>query len=130
MITTACIHYLKYLPNRRLMHSGSEKWSDSIFCNFSLLGESVPRFLLGICLSALCGIAPSMHKVYKEQSFRFFLTAPWCLFLLTKICSFVPRAVESSWCWTDPAPRNSPEILYNFLRDFEHILAFFLLPAM
>lgn len=129
VITTACIHCLKYLPNRcGVMHGGSEKWSDSIFCSFSLLGESFPRFLLGMCPSALCGAAPSMHQVYKDQSFHFFLTALWCLFL-AEICSFVPRALESSWCWTDPTPRNSPEILYRFLRDFEHILFGFFFPA-
>lgn len=73
-----------------------------------------------------------MHKVHKEQSFHFFLTALWCLFLLAEICSFVPRVLEFSWCWTDPAPRNSPEILYKFLGDFEHILRcfFFLLSAL
>lgn len=68
MITTACIHYLKYLPNRRLMHGGLEKWSDSIFWNFSLLGENVPRFLLVVCFPAPHWAACSAQKVNKKRS--------------------------------------------------------------
>lgn len=90
------------------------------------------RVLPGSCLAyALLPFVelPLQCTVYKEQSFHFSLTVPWCLFLLAKICSFV--TVESSWCRTDPAPRNSPEILYKFLRRFLNIFWLFsLLPTM
>lgn len=71
---------LNNLPNRWLMHGASEKWSDSIFCNFSLLGESVPRFLLGICPSA----CPLWNCPFNAQSLQG-AVIPF-FFLLVHLC--------------------------------------------
>lgn len=95
---------------------------------FHFWGRVFPGSCLAYALLPFVEL-PLQCTVYKEQSFHFSLTVPWCLFLLAKICSFV--TVESSWCQTDPAPRNSPEILYKFLRRFLNIFWLFsLLPTM
>lgn len=66
VITPACIHYLKYLPNRWLMLG---KWSDSIFWNLSLLGDNVPRFLLAVWFFfPISELACSVQKIKEKQS--------------------------------------------------------------
>lgn len=77
-ISAACIHYLKYLPNR--LQEG--KWCDSIFWNFLLFGGELTQILATSWLFCPVQQYVQCSKVMKAELLHC-LAALCCLFPFT-----------------------------------------------